>query len=109
MLKVKLVKSAISNTPKNRATVKALGLKKVQQTVTHEDNSTIRGMIFKVKHLLEVSEAPGEKRVVKSGSINAKKASLKSNREKLEAIAAKAEASVKKPAAKKKKATKEAE
>lgn len=56
MLRVKLVKSPIGNTPRNRATVKALGLRKMQQTVTHKDTPEIRGMIHHVKHLLEVEE-----------------------------------------------------
>ncbi len=56
MLRIKLVKSPIGNTPRNRATVQALGLRKVSQTVDHEDNSTIRGMIHHVKHMLLVTE-----------------------------------------------------
>ena len=65
MLQVKLVKSPIGNTPKNRATVKALGLRKINQTITHEDNPTIRGMIFKVKHLLSVTVSDEDNRVKK--------------------------------------------
>ncbi|HRI42753.1 MAG TPA: 50S ribosomal protein L30 [Fimbriimonadaceae bacterium] len=56
MLRVKLVKSIIGNTPRNRATVKALGLRKMHQTVVHKDTPSIRGMIHHVKHLLEVEE-----------------------------------------------------
>jgi large subunit ribosomal protein L30 len=56
MLRIKLVKSVIGNTPANRATVKALGLRKMHQTVTHQDNPAIRGMIHKVKHMLSVEE-----------------------------------------------------
>lgn len=56
MLRIKLVKSIIGNTPRNRATVKALGLRKMQQTVEKQDCPEIRGMIHKVKHLLEVEE-----------------------------------------------------
>lgn len=56
MLRVKLVKSIIGNTPRNRATVKALGLRKMHQTVVHQDTPSIRGMIHHVKHLLEVEE-----------------------------------------------------
>lgn len=56
MLRVKLVKSIIGNTPRNRATVKALGLRKMHQTVVHQDTPAIRGMIHHVKHLLEVEE-----------------------------------------------------
>jgi len=56
MLKIKLVKSPIANTPANRATVKALGLRKISQVVVQPDNACIRGMIHKVKHLLSVEE-----------------------------------------------------
>jgi len=38
------------------ATVKALGLHKIGDTVEQPDNPSIRGMIFKVKHLVEVEE-----------------------------------------------------
>lgn len=56
MLKVTLVKSIIGNTPANRATVHALGLRKIGQSNTFEPNSAILGMIHKVKHLLKVEE-----------------------------------------------------
>lgn len=59
MLRIKLVKSVIGNTPRNRATVKALGLTKTQQTVEHEDNPVIRGMVHHVKHLLDVQVVDG--------------------------------------------------
>ena len=59
MLRIKLVKSTIGNVPRNRATVAALGLRKINQTVEHADTPTIRGMVHKVKHLLEVTEAEG--------------------------------------------------
>ena len=60
MLRIKLVKSPIGNVPRNRATVAALGLRKVNQVVEHADTPMIRGMVHKVKHMLEVSEADGE-------------------------------------------------
>lgn len=61
MLKVTLVKSKIANTPRNRATVKALGLNKIGSSNTFDDSPSIRGMIHKVKHLLHVEElAEGE-------------------------------------------------
>ena len=53
-LRIELIKSPIANTPKNRATVQALGLRKINQVVIQPDTSTIRGMIHKVKHLLKV-------------------------------------------------------
>lgn len=60
MLRIKLVKSPIANKPKNRATVRALGLRKMHQTVEHEDNPVIRGMIHRVKHLLTVEVTDGK-------------------------------------------------
>lgn len=59
MLRIKLVKSPIGNVPRNRATVAALGLRKVNQVVEHTDSPMIRGMVHKVKHMLEVTEVEG--------------------------------------------------
>ncbi len=55
-LKVKLVRSIIGCNKGQKATVEALGLKKIRQVVEHEDIPQIRGMINKVKHLVEVEE-----------------------------------------------------
>ena len=52
-LKVTLVKSPI---PKQKATVEALGLKKLNKTVELPDNEAVRGMIWHVKHLVKVEE-----------------------------------------------------
>ena len=54
-LQVKLVKSTIGAIPKHKKIVKALGLRKLQQVVEHQDNPQIRGMINKVNHLVEVT------------------------------------------------------
>ncbi|MFZ5426035.1 MAG: 50S ribosomal protein L30 [Thermodesulfobacteriota bacterium] len=51
---IKLVKSKIGCNPKQRATLEALGLKKIRQEKTLPDTPTVRGMIFKVSHLIEV-------------------------------------------------------
>lgn len=56
-LKVTLVKSPIGAIPKQRATVVALGLNKVNKTVELPDNEATRGMIYKVNHLVKVEEA----------------------------------------------------
>lgn len=53
-LKVTLKKSTIGSLVKHQRTVEALGLKKVGQTVEHDDNVAVRGMLFKVKHLVVV-------------------------------------------------------
>ncbi len=55
-LRVTWQKSAISYPKDQKATVRALGLKRLRDTVEHEDNRTIRGMVRKVRHLVEVEE-----------------------------------------------------
>ena len=56
-LKVTLTKSTIGCKKDQIATVEALGLKKLHQCVEKPDNPQIRGMIFKVFHLVAVEEA----------------------------------------------------
>jgi large subunit ribosomal protein L30 len=53
-LKVKWVKSLIGYEADQRRTVRALGLKKLHQTVEHQDTPTIQGMLRKVRHLIQV-------------------------------------------------------
>lgn len=55
-LQVTLTRSLIGRPQDQRETVKALGLKKLHQTVEHEDNAAIRGMVNKVSHLVKVTE-----------------------------------------------------
>lgn len=55
-LKITLVKSTIGAIPKHRATVAALGLKKLNKTVEQPDNDAIRGMVKQVQHLVKVEE-----------------------------------------------------
>lgn len=59
-LRVKWVKSAIGYPKDQKATIKALGLRKLQQTVEHNDQPAVRGMIHKVMHLVQVEEAVSE-------------------------------------------------
>lgn len=56
MLRIKLVQSLAGNNKRNRTIVAALGLHKVHHTVDHRDTPQIRGMVHRVKHMLEVSE-----------------------------------------------------
>ncbi|MDE6844789.1 MAG: 50S ribosomal protein L30 [Lachnospiraceae bacterium] len=56
-LKITLVKSTIGQVPKNRATVEAMGLRKINQTVELPDNAATRGQIQKVRHMVKVEEA----------------------------------------------------
>lgn len=55
-LKITLVKSPIASLPKHKATVAAIGLRKVGHSVIHEDNPAVRGQIFQVKHMVKVEE-----------------------------------------------------
>lgn len=55
-LQITLKRSLIGRTADQQGTVKALGLRKINSTVVKEDSPAIRGMIFKVKHLVEVKE-----------------------------------------------------
>lgn len=56
-LKITLIKSTIGQVPKNRATVAAMGLRKLHQTVELPDNASTRGQIQKVRHMVKVEEA----------------------------------------------------
>ncbi|MCA1704322.1 MAG: 50S ribosomal protein L30 [Actinobacteria bacterium] len=55
-LKVTQVRSALSRGAKQQGTIRALGLRRLGQTVLHEDKPEIRGMISAVSHLVEVEE-----------------------------------------------------
>jgi large subunit ribosomal protein L30 len=55
-LKVTLRRSVIGEKPKTRATVEGLGLRKLHQSVKQTDSPTLRGMLAKVSHLVEVEE-----------------------------------------------------
>lgn len=55
-LRVKWVKSSIGYPKDQKETIRALGFHKLQHTVVREDVPTIRGMIRKVAHLVQVEE-----------------------------------------------------
>jgi len=55
-IKITLTRSVIGTPQDQRATVKALGLKKTNSSVIQEDNSVIRGMVHKVEHLVTVEQ-----------------------------------------------------
>ena len=57
VVKVTQVKSAIGALAKHRACLTGLGLRRIRHTVEVEDTPSVRGMINKVNHLVEVSEA----------------------------------------------------
>jgi large subunit ribosomal protein L30 len=55
-LDVTQVRSAIGAKPKQRGTLRALGLRRIGHTVQHDDNPVVRGMLAKVPHLVTVQE-----------------------------------------------------
>lgn len=55
-IKIKQVRSAINRPARQKATIKALGLRKLNHTVEHEATPQILGMVKKVQHLVEVIE-----------------------------------------------------
>ncbi|MEP7137047.1 MAG: 50S ribosomal protein L30 [Chloroflexota bacterium] len=55
-IRVTLVKSPIGYTYDQRATARALGLRRLHQTVEHNDNPALRGMVQKIIHLVQIEE-----------------------------------------------------
>ena len=55
-LKITLIKSTIGAVPKNKATVEAMGLKKIGKSVEMPNNDATKGMLQKVRHLVKVEE-----------------------------------------------------
>jgi large subunit ribosomal protein L30 len=61
MLLIKLVKSKAGTAKRQKATLAALGLRKMQQVVQQDDTASIRGMIHHVRHMVSVEEVAGSK------------------------------------------------
>ncbi len=57
-LRITWKKSAIGYGKDQKRTIEALGLKRLGQAVEHSDSRPVRGMILKVRHLVEVTEVP---------------------------------------------------
>ena len=55
-LRIQLVRSTIGYRQVQRDTVKSLGLRKIRQVVERPDTPIVRGMVFKVRHLVKVEE-----------------------------------------------------
>ncbi len=55
-VRITLVKSAIGYSVRHKATIRALGLRRMNQTVVHVDSPTLRGMLSKVNHLVLIEE-----------------------------------------------------
>ncbi|MDZ4279007.1 MAG: 50S ribosomal protein L30 [Dehalococcoidia bacterium] len=58
-LRVTWVRSSIGRRFDQKRTIRALGLRRLGQTVEHSDSASVRGMIDKVRHLVAVEEAEG--------------------------------------------------
>ena len=58
-LRIQLVRSTIGYRQDQRDTVKSLGLRKIRQVVERPDNPIVRGMVFKVRHLVKVTPVKG--------------------------------------------------
>jgi large subunit ribosomal protein L30 len=56
IVRVTLVRSAVGYSKEHKATVRALGFKHLHQTVEQVDSPTLRGMLYKVAHLVVVEE-----------------------------------------------------
>jgi len=56
-LKITLLKSPIGQLQRHKDTVRALGLRKINQTVIRPDNAQMRGMVFAVQHMVRVESA----------------------------------------------------
>ena len=59
LVRVTLVKSAIGYSKRHKATIRALGLRRMHQTVEHVDSPSLRGMLYQVNHLVVVEEVGG--------------------------------------------------
>ena len=59
-IKVTLVKSGIGHSEDQKRTLRALGFRRLHQSVIREDSASVRGMINKVRHLVTIEEATGE-------------------------------------------------
>ncbi|MCK5053419.1 MAG: 50S ribosomal protein L30 [Anaerolineales bacterium] len=55
-LRITLIKSPIGYSERQKRTVRALGLRRLRQTVEHNDSPAVRGMITKIQHLVQVEE-----------------------------------------------------
>jgi large subunit ribosomal protein L30 len=56
MLRITWIKSGIGYSESQKATIRALGLRRLGQSVERPDNDSIRGMVHKIRHLVEVEE-----------------------------------------------------
>ncbi len=55
-IRIKLIKSGIGYSIKQKRVLKAIGLKRLNQSIDHDDSAVLRGMINKVRHLVFIKE-----------------------------------------------------
>jgi len=55
-LRITQKKSLIGSPKRHRSTIRSLGLRRVNHTVIHDDRKEIRGMVFAVRHLVEIEK-----------------------------------------------------
>ena len=112
-LKITQIKSRIGSTAQQCKNLDALGLRKINQTVTHSDSAIIKGMVTRVKHLVKVEvveeQAPAKKAVEAPVAEEAPKAEKKAPAKKAAKAETAEKAPAKKPAAKKVTKTKKEE
>ncbi len=63
MLRITLVHSSIGYSMRQKQTVRALGLRKLNQVVERPDNPAVRGMVNKISHLVQVEEIEAQEEV----------------------------------------------
>ena len=71
MLRIKLMRSTVAHQWRTQRVVESLGLRKINQVVEHDDTPVIRGMIHRVKELIQVEElegTPTKKKISRPGS-----------------------------------------
>ncbi len=56
VLRITLLRSGIGYTKKHKATLRALGFHRLHETVEHVDSPSLRGMLYKVNHLVRIEE-----------------------------------------------------
>jgi large subunit ribosomal protein L30 len=59
-IKITWTKSSIGYSKDQKMTIKALGLRRLNQSVVREDSPALRGMVLKVRHLVSLEEVPDE-------------------------------------------------
>ena len=81
-LRVTLIKSPISHNPTNRATVKALGLHRIGETIEIDDTPAMRGMVRAIRFLLQTEELGGGEIAAAAQPANASASGKRQTKEK---------------------------